>query len=125
MDRWTLIFDGDCGFCHRQVRFIERWDVGRRIDAVPFQAADLERFGVSRTAAEEAMHLVAPSGAVWRGAEAAREILRLLPRTRRLAWLFRVPGAMYVAGRVYRWVARRRHRLGCDSAVCRRGAVEA
>lgn len=123
MDRWILIYDRDCEFCQRQVQFVERWDADRRIEAVPFGEAELERYGLSQAAAAEAMHLVAPSGAVWRGAAAAREVLRLLPRLRLMVWLFRLPGAMFVAERVYRWVAKRRHHFGCSSAVCRRGGV--
>ncbi len=119
--RWTLIYDGDCDFCRRQVRWIQRHDKQGLIAPVPFQVAELDRYGVGPVAAEEAMHLVAPSGTVWRGAAAAREVLRLLPRLRLLVWVFHIPGAMFVAERVYRWVARRRHRFGCDSPVCRRG----
>lgn len=119
--RWMLIYDGACGFCRRQVRWIQRHDTRGLIVPVPFQVAELERYGVSPAAAEEAMHVVAPSGTVWRGAAAAREVLRLLPRLRLLVWFFHIPGAMFVAERVYRWVARRRHRFGCDSPVCRRG----
>jgi predicted DCC family thiol-disulfide oxidoreductase YuxK len=123
MWRWTLIYDGQCDFCRRQVEIALRWDVNRRIDAVPFQAADLGRYGVSRDAAQDAMHVVAPSGTVWRGAAAARELSRLIPRTRLVSWLFAMPGAMIVAERTYRKIARRRHRLGCESAACRRGAA--
>ena len=112
MWRWTLIYDGECEFCRGQVELALRWDVNRRIDAVPFQTADLERYGVSRDAAENAMHVVAPSGTVWSGVAAARELSRLLPRTRPLSWLFAVPGAMIVADRTYRTIASRRHRLG-------------
>ena len=124
MDRWTLIYDGDCEFCRRQVKFIGRRDKHGRIEAVPFQDAELDGLGVSRGGAEEAMHLVSPSGEVYRGAEAAREVLRLLPGLAPAAWLFRTPGAMFVAERVYRWVARRRHRFGCDSPACRRGPAD-
>lgn len=77
---------------------------------------------MSRQAAATAMHLVSPRGTVSQGAEAARELLRLLPRTRRFVWLFQLPGAMTVAERVYRWMARRRHRFGCSSEECQRGA---
>ena len=121
MKGWVLIYDGDCEFCRRQVRIVERRDTRGLVEPVPFQSADLERYGVSRRAAEEAMHLVSPAGAVWRGAQAARELLRLLPGLQPLAWLFRAPGAMFVAEHVYRWIARRRHRFGCQSAACRRG----
>jgi predicted DCC family thiol-disulfide oxidoreductase YuxK len=123
MDVWTLIYDGDCQFCRRQVDRLRRRDRRGRIEAVPFQTADLARFGIELPAAEDAMHLVTPTGTVWRGAEAARETFRLLPFARPLVWLFRAPGAMFAAERVYRWVARRRHRFGCDSSVCRRGTV--
>ncbi|UCC73573.1 MAG: DUF393 domain-containing protein [Gemmatimonadota bacterium] len=123
MEQWTLIYDGDCDFCRRQVGRVARWDSRGRIEAIPFQDVDLARLGVSRAAAEEAMHLVAPTGSVWHGAEAAREVLRLLPSGRPLVWLFGLPGAMFAAERLYRWIAKRRHRFGCESAVCRRGAV--
>ncbi|MGD2151623.1 MAG: DUF393 domain-containing protein [Gemmatimonadales bacterium] len=123
MASWTLIYDGDCRFCRRQVDFLRRWDGRGRIEAVPFQTADLERYGIERSAAEEAMHLVAPTGGVWRGAAAARELLRLLRCGRPLVWLFSVPGAMFAAERVYSWVARRRHRFGCESGACRRGGA--
>lgn len=120
-ETYTLVYDGDCEFCRRQVGLIERWDRGHAIDAVPFQTADLQRLGVGRQAAEEAMHLVSPGGHAWRGAAAARQLLTLLPGGRLLAWLFDLPGAMYLAERIYRWIARRRHRLGCGSELCRRG----
>jgi predicted DCC family thiol-disulfide oxidoreductase YuxK len=119
--RWTMIYDGDCHFCRRQVRFIERWGRARRIEPVALQAADLERFGITRGAAEEAMHVVSPAGEVSRGAAAAVQVMRLLPGLRPLVWMFRLPGAMPAAEHVYRWVARRRHRFGCSSAACRRG----
>jgi predicted DCC family thiol-disulfide oxidoreductase YuxK len=122
---WTLIYDGDCEFCQRQVKLVERWDKQGRVDAVPFQHAPLERLGVTQEAAADAMHLVAPSGAVWHGAAATRELMRLLPRTRLLAWIFLLPGVMPLAELVYRWVARRRHRFGCSSDNCHRGGVGA
>ncbi len=121
MSNWILIYDGDCGFCRRQVAFVERYDARGLIEPIPFQAADLTHYGVTLEATEQAMHLVSPSGEVWRGAAAAREIFKLLPGARPLAWLFRLPGAMFIAERVYDWVARRRHRFGCDSEACHRG----
>lgn len=120
--KWILIYDGDCEFCRRQIRLLERWDVHKRIEHLPFQEADLDRFGLTREAVEEAMHLVAPGGETTRGAQAAREVLGLVPRGRALTWLFRLPGAMPVAEHIYRWVAKRRHRFGCGSEVCRRGS---
>lgn len=121
MREWTLIYDGDCEFCRRLVALVNRLDWKSRLTVVPFQRADLERYRVSRAAAEQAMQLLAPSGTVWSGAAAARELARLLPALRPAAWLFHVPGVTALAERVYRWIARRRHRFGCGSGSCRRG----
>lgn len=122
VSEWTLIYDGDCQFCRRLVKLISRLDSKARLTTLPFQHVDLQRYGVSREAAEQAMQLVAPSGEVWSGAAAASKLARLLPALRPLAWGFRVPGALGLAERVYRWIARRRHRFGCASGVCRRAA---
>lgn len=122
MSKWRLIYDGDCGFCRRQIERVDRLDAGNLIEFEPFQEADLAHHGISLAEAQEAMQLVSPGGNVWQGAESAREIFRLLPRTRPLAWLFKLPGVMFVAERIYRFIARRRHRFGCDSEVCHRGS---
>ena len=118
---WTLIYDGECVFCQRQVELIRRWDTHGLIEFVSLYDARLDRLGISRTAAEEAMHFVAPDGTVWAGAEAARQILYVVRRWRPIALIMGTPGVTAVSEAAYRWVARRRHRLGCDSDVCRRG----
>jgi predicted DCC family thiol-disulfide oxidoreductase YuxK len=57
------------------------------------------------------MHLVLPDGRVLAGADAAPELLRLLPGKGWLAPLFAVPGVLPIARRVYGWIARRRRCL--------------
>ena len=112
--RPTLIYDGACGFCQRAVDLVRRWDREQRIEVVPFQ--DQERvaaFGIPLPALAAAMHLVLPppDGRVFAGADAAPEILRLLPGKRWLARVFRVPGVPPLARRMYAWIARRRRCL--------------
>jgi predicted DCC family thiol-disulfide oxidoreductase YuxK len=114
-ERWVLVFDGECGICRRSVAWIQNRKGAERIEAVPYQHPSVpERYPeLSREALEEAMHLVSPTGEVRKGARAGEEILRLLPRWRPSALVFRIPGVRWVAERVYRWVAGNRHRLGC------------
>lgn len=109
LDRPTLIYDGECGFCRRSVDLVRRWDREHRLVLVPFQdEAQVARLGIPLPALAAAMHLVRPDGRVFAGADAAPEILRLVPGGRLLAWLFRVPGVLPVARRVYGWIARQR-----------------
>ena len=58
-----------------------------------------------------AVHLVLPDGAVLAGEQALPEIVRRLPRWRRAAPLFSLPGAGFLSRLLYRWFAARRHRM--------------
>jgi predicted DCC family thiol-disulfide oxidoreductase YuxK len=106
----TLIYDGACGMCRDAVRLLRRWDRDGTLRYVPFQdEAAVNRFGIPLPALAAAMHLVLPDGRVFAGADAAPEILRLLPGKRWLAGFYRLPGVRPVARRAYSWIAARRH----------------
>jgi len=112
VDRPTLIYDGECGLCQETVALLSRWDPAGRVTLIPFQdQARVWTFGIPTPALAAAMHLLLPDGRVLTGADAAPELLRLLPGKRWLAAVFALPGVMPVARRVYAWIARRRHCL--------------
>src|SRR5712692_10027670 len=105
----TLIYDGECGFCRQAVERLRRWDREQRLRYVPFQdESAVARFGIALPALAAAMHLVSPDGRVYPGADAIPELLRLFPGKRWLAPLFRIPGVLPLARRVYAWIAVRR-----------------
>ena len=116
----SIIYDAECAFCRRWASRFKKWGGGPdRIELLPLQderAAAMT--GKSVAELERAMHLVQPDSTVFEGASAVREILRYpawgwLPRA-----LFRLPGAMVLADRVYAWVALRRRRTGCGGDHC-------
>jgi len=111
-DRPTLICDGECGLCRQCVDIVRRWDREQRLAFLPFQEPErVAALGIPLPALAAAMHLVRPDGRVFVGADAAPEILRLLPGKRWLARGFRIPGVLPVARRVYARIARRRRCL--------------
>lgn len=108
----TVIYHGECGLCSEAVALLRRWDREHVLRFVPFQdGAAVARFGIALPALAAAMHLVLPDGRVFAGADAAPELLRLLPGKRWLAPWFRVPGVLPLARRVYAWIAARRRCL--------------
>jgi pimeloyl-ACP methyl ester carboxylesterase/predicted DCC family thiol-disulfide oxidoreductase YuxK len=106
----VLLYDGDCGFCRRQVERLHA-RVGDAVAFQPFQHAT-DRAGIPESNLSRAIHLIDADGRVSSGAEA---VFRTLAAGKgRSAWLWmyrRVPGFAPIAELGYRWVARHRGRL--------------
>jgi predicted DCC family thiol-disulfide oxidoreductase YuxK len=64
--------------------------------------------GVSRERCREELHLVDERGLIFAGAAAVRETLARLPGAPAMTLPFRAPGGMWMADRIYRWIARNR-----------------
>jgi hypothetical protein len=62
-----LVFDGECGFCRRSVRWA--YKVRATCPSVPYQEVELSRFGLSVADAADAAWFVADWHR-WRGHEA-------------------------------------------------------
>ena len=118
-ERGLLLFDGECGFCSRSVRLLER--VARK----PFEkrpsreALAMLPEEVARTVSGQMLWLE-PDGSIWGGSQA---LLRALRATGwpGLAWLLGNALVRPVTREVYGLVARVRHRLGRPVCELRRG----
>jgi predicted DCC family thiol-disulfide oxidoreductase YuxK len=116
-----VVYDGECSFCRRSLRWFDRVDVWRRVR--PHDMTNRER--VHRAFPEligadldDAMFVVTAGRRVYRGFFAVRRLLWNSPMTWLLLPLFYLPGASAIGRRVYAWVARNRRRFGCESTVC-------
>jgi predicted DCC family thiol-disulfide oxidoreductase YuxK len=124
--RYMLLYDGACRICTGQAKAVARYDAGGRITLVDLNSpAAREAYPqISPEDAQRWMHIVGPDGRVWRGADAVRLVLLLLPIGRPFGALLYLPGAMLLARPLYDWFARNRYRFGgyaaadCDSGAC-------
>lgn len=123
--RWIALYDGDCRFCTRQAKQLERIVGASRIEAVSFQEEGaLRRFpGVSHEACMQRIHVIRPDGRVYAAAEAVARAMTLVPVLGWLAWLYYLPGVRPLADRAYRVIARNRYRIAgrsgeCDGGTC-------
>jgi len=108
----TLVYDGECGICQQSVALLKRWDREHVLRYVPFQdGVAVARFGIALPKLAAAMHLILPDGRVYPGADAIPRLLALFPGKRWLAPLFRIPGVLPLARRIYAWIAIRRRCL--------------
>jgi predicted DCC family thiol-disulfide oxidoreductase YuxK len=109
-DRLTLLYDGECGFCTRSARWVERRDQRGRISARPNQEEGLiESLGLTREEVDRASWAVESGGAKFEGAAGINRVLRELGGGWAvLGSLYRVPLVRWVEDRYYGRVARRR-----------------
>lgn len=103
-------YDDRCGFCRGWVRRLCALDWLALATFRPISEFSLEheRPGLSRQILAEAMCCVRPDGRVESGARAVRFLALRLPLLCPLGLLLWLPGVMWLADPVYRWVSRRR-----------------
>lgn len=106
----TLLFDGGCPLCVREVRFLQRRDRQQRISFVDIDAVDYDpqaHSGISYRDAMGRIHAICDSGEILRDVAVFREAYRLIG----LGWIYaptRWPLIGSVVNRVYGlWAAQR------------------
>lgn len=116
--RPVLVYDGDCAFCSSSVRALERF-VRRRPTIVAWQLTDLDPLGLTQAACEEAVQWVDGDGRI---ESAHLAVARTLEYGGKGWWVLgrtiRLPGISWLAGVIYRWIARNRHRMPGGTPTC-------
>lgn len=110
----VLIYDADCPVCRAAADWVRRnAAVPDPFEYLPCRSPETRsRFpAIAEAACLQAMHLVLPGGAILAGEQALPEILHRTRRYRRVAALFRLPGAGILSRLLYGAFARRRHRI--------------
>jgi predicted DCC family thiol-disulfide oxidoreductase YuxK len=107
--RLILVYDGECDFCTRLARWVERHDRRGRVEAKPNQYPGLiESLGLTREEVDRASWVV-EGGRRFEGAAGISRVLRQLGGVWRvLGYLYLAPPVRWVEDRYYSRVARRR-----------------
>ena len=107
-----VFYDGACSLCDASRRWTERRDRAHRLRFVDFNRhAAGTHLPVPRELLEETLWARLPGGRLVSGYAAWLEVLARLPRWRWLAAAGKLPPVASLGPRVYRLVARHRHRV--------------
>jgi predicted DCC family thiol-disulfide oxidoreductase YuxK len=108
-DRLILLYDGDCVFCERLARWVERRDAAGRVAVRAGQGGGAEAVGLTQAEAARAAWAVEPGGRRFEGAAAISRVLRELGGGwAMLGALYAFAPLRWLEDRYYRRVARRR-----------------
>jgi predicted DCC family thiol-disulfide oxidoreductase YuxK len=122
---FKLLYDGECPFCRREVRWLQRLNHHDHLafEDVTSPNFDPSTYGTSREELLGVIHGVFPDGRIVRGVEAFRQAYRAIG----LGWLLAPtgwPGLRWFFDAFYALFARHRVRLGrflgrsCNSGRC-------
>lgn len=113
----VLLYDGDCGFCTRSVRMVERMPV--RACLVPWQEADLADLSTTEARARQEVLWVTPDRRVFGGAAAAVELLKHCRGAwRTVGWIMSLRLVRPLAHWIYGGIAAYRYHLPGATPAC-------
>ncbi|QDU34662.1 hypothetical protein KS4_27330 [Poriferisphaera corsica] len=129
----TVLYDGKCPLCKREINFIKRKDKHNRITTVDIAAPNFTPAHYGRTFDQlnGRIHAFLPDGSCITGMEVFRRIYASLGLGFLVSWT-RLPLARQASDRAYNWFAHNRLRLtgrlhikpnndnnDCDSGHCK------
>ncbi|PYT70050.1 MAG: hypothetical protein DMG39_16765, partial [Acidobacteria bacterium] len=111
-----LFWDADCKFCTRIARWLAPILERRGMALAPLQDRRVaELLGLSHADLMKEMQFLMSDGNRYGGADAAVELAREIWWAVPLVWFSKIPGAMELLRKGYRWIAARRK---CAAAQC-------
>ena len=119
----TILFDGECRFCQRQIAILSNLDLRNRFIYKslhdPSVAADFPELTIEQL--QEQMFVIDTQGNARGGATAVRYLSRQLPLLWPLTLLLHIPGSLPLWNRLYAFIAKRRLWIAgrCDTTSCK------
>ena len=117
-----VLYDSDCSLCTFQSRLITWLDWFNTVSLLPIADPRAQEIAprLTRTDLHEAIHCVAKDGKISRGARCLRFIGLRMPLAAPFSIVLWIPGVIYLAEIVYRWISKNRYILsrvfGCKEA---------
>ena len=122
MTKHLVLYDGECPLCIFQMRLLTWLDWFNTLALIPLTDPRAQQTApdIDREQLLAAMHCVTNDGRIFRGARCIRFIGMRLPLLVPLTLLLWVPGVIWIAEKVYNFIARHRLTLsrlfGCKEA---------
>jgi len=113
MDTYFLIYDDHCPVCQTSVKQVKKLDDRQLIRLIPLSnpAVPVQLSLPSQEDLKKEIHLFAPDGSLYKGAEAIAEISSLYRKSSLLGFVMRLPVLKQISHLVYKLIANNRHRL--------------
>lgn len=120
----VVVYDGACNFCRAQMWRLMWWDCLGKLAYLSMHDPEVRQRwpDLPHDRLKQEMCLIDQAGGRHWGADAFRVLTLKLRRLWWLAPMMNLPGAMFLARPIYRWVSKNRYliagRADCESGSC-------
>jgi predicted DCC family thiol-disulfide oxidoreductase YuxK len=118
----SIIYDGECAFCIKQVKRIQKFDGKNQFKYDIRQNPELLLIYPEMKAFEEVdgLRYCSTQKEAYVGADAVYQIYSRLVPFNVLAWTYHIPGLKSIYKSIYAWIAKNRYRFTakCEDDVC-------
>jgi predicted DCC family thiol-disulfide oxidoreductase YuxK len=113
LEQYTVIYDDSCPICQAAADRVRHLDQLKSVQVIPISKTFVlnSQSLPFQSKMAEAICVLTPQGQLLAGSDALAVLASLLPRTRWIGRLLRLPGIKQIARPVYRLIARHRLRL--------------
>lgn len=122
MPKPVLMYDGECAFCRKWMRWFQAHDASGNMEYLARQSPDREaRYPQLNDAKYQgALQLILPNGEIRSGEMATATALQFITgiHWHLLGKFITLPGIRFCAHIGYKIIAKNRHRFGCDDGSC-------
>jgi predicted DCC family thiol-disulfide oxidoreductase YuxK len=120
-EEFSVIYDGDCGFCQTTVNLLRKLDWLKKFRYFPFQGEGVFKTFpmLTKEMCQREMFLVMPNGKFYGGYDAFKIMTLYFPVTFLISWFFFLPGIIHIGRFVYRRIAENRHKIKIGNKVCK------
>lgn len=121
MKKYSVIYDGDCGFCQATVNFVKKLDWLRKFDFIPFQMEGVfEKYDqINKERCKKELFLIKPNGKYYGGYDGFKIMSVYMPLTFLISWFFFLPGITQIGRMIYKIIAENRHKIRIGKKICK------
>ena len=121
--KYTVFYDGKCVLCRETKRIFERLDWFKQTKWTSIQEVEkaCDYPFLDKKEIKEQMHVVSPSGTIYKGFFAVRKLALLFPLTSVLGLVAYIPFLHYFGVPIYKYIATNRHKFlkaKCEDGSC-------
>lgn len=114
-----VIYDGECGICAGNLKWLDRIDILKVFDSLPYQSDEIQKLfpNINPQDFEKSLHVIFQDGRIKTESDAFSAIFLRSPFTFPIGILMNIPPISWILRHLYLYIAKNRYKLGGHCSI--------